>query len=226
MKRRDLIRWLAAVPLFPSVWPSSRIDAARAAEPTRRVRPGEQGWPSHADWARLKEAVEGNLLSPASPLDVCRDSPGGADCVALFRELKNPYFIGDSPVLTQTCEWVGAWKAEPSAYVVAAKKAEHVAAAVDFARERNLRVVVRGGGRRWLAFRIGASRRASRATPRRRWRAKCGARRVDVDMSRSPATRAASFPPTQAPSACAAGTGARPDRVRGRSPDRTRRVLA
>ncbi|MEX3809554.1 FAD-dependent oxidoreductase [Paraburkholderia sp. BR13439] len=150
MKRRDLIRWLAAVPLFPSVWPLLRLDAAHAAQTPRRVRPGEPGWPTPSDWARLKQQVDGHLIRPESPLELCRESPDNAECLALFRELKNPYFIGDSPVLTQTCEWVGAWQAEPSAYVVAATKVEHVAAAVNFARERNLRVVVRGGGHSYL----------------------------------------------------------------------------
>jgi hypothetical protein len=150
VKRRDLIGWLAALPLFPDIWPFPRLNAAHAAELSRRVRPGDPGWPSPSEWASLKQQVDGYLTSPESPLSACRQSSGDADCLALFRELKNPYFIGDSPVLTQTCEWVGAWKAERSAYVVAAKKVEHVAAAVNFAREHNLRVVVRGGGHSYL----------------------------------------------------------------------------
>lgn len=150
MKRRDLIRWLAGTPLFPSILPLARFNAAHAAKVLRRVRPGEPGWPSHSDWARLNQEVSGYLITPELPLNVCRHSSDAAECRALFRELKNPYFIGDSPVLTQTCEWVGAWKSEPSAYVVAARRAEHVAATVNFAREHHLRVVIRGGGHSYL----------------------------------------------------------------------------
>lgn len=60
--------------------------------------------------------------------------------------LKNPYYIGDSPELTQTLGWIEAWVTKPSIYAVAARSAVDVSAAVDFARENNLRLVVKGGG--------------------------------------------------------------------------------
>ncbi len=71
-------------------------------------------------------------------------------CADLFKGLKNPYFIGDSPALTQTCGWVDAWTSQPSRYVVAAQSTADVVAAVNFARSRNLRLVVRGGGHSYL----------------------------------------------------------------------------
>jgi FAD/FMN-containing dehydrogenase len=42
--------------------------------------------------------------------------------------------------------WVDAWATKPSVYAVAARNAGHIAAAVNFAREHNLRLVVKGGG--------------------------------------------------------------------------------
>jgi hypothetical protein len=66
------------------------------------------------------------------------------------RELKNPYFIGDDPSLTQTMGWVDAWTSQPSAYAVAARSTRDVAAAVTFARANRLRLVVRGGGHSYL----------------------------------------------------------------------------
>ncbi|MGF6737954.1 hypothetical protein OKW47_001700 [Paraburkholderia atlantica] len=80
VKRCDLVRWLAAVPLFPSIWPLLRLDAAHAAQTPRRVRPGEPGWPTPSDWARLNQQVDAHLIRPESPLELCRASPDNAEC--------------------------------------------------------------------------------------------------------------------------------------------------
>lgn len=85
-----------------------------------------------------------------SPLAACVTSPDGQDCTEFFKQLKNPYFISDSPALTQASGWIDAWSSKPSAYVVAAANANDVAAAVNFARNRHLRLVVKGGGHSYL----------------------------------------------------------------------------
>src|SRR5206468_12526695 len=64
----------------------------------------------------------------------------------LFAALKNPYFLGDTVELTQTLGWVDAWTSMPSAYAVSAQTTADVVVAVNFAREHNLRLVVKGGG--------------------------------------------------------------------------------
>jgi hypothetical protein len=143
VRRRSLLKGIAALPL-------SSLAQAQTNAPTSRVRPGQPGWPSEAAWQDLAHSVEGRLTKVHSPLDVCRSAPADTACRELFRELKNPYFVGDDPSLTQTTGWLDAWTAQPSAYVVAAQRATDVVAAVNFARAKNLRLVVRGGAHSYL----------------------------------------------------------------------------
>jgi FAD/FMN-containing dehydrogenase len=81
-----------------------------------------------------------------SPLADCVGGSPDASCEQLFKQLKNPYYLGDEVGLTQSLGWVGAWTSEPSVYAVAAKTTQDVVAAVNFARTNNLRLVVKGGG--------------------------------------------------------------------------------
>jgi hypothetical protein len=64
----------------------------------------------------------------------------------VFESIQNPYYIGDQPGLTQCLGWTGAWTCAPSVYAVAARDARDISAAVNFAREHDLRLVVKGGG--------------------------------------------------------------------------------
>src|SRR5437879_1987652 len=112
MTRRELMMTMGGLPLMSTA----------AAQPPpaafRRPRPGEPGWPAEAEWEALKAKVGGRLLKLGSPLDACCASPGGAECAAFFRGLKNPWAIGDDPALTQTTGWVDAWASAPSAYAI------------------------------------------------------------------------------------------------------------
>ena len=116
------------------------------AQPYRRVRPNEAGWPSAEHWKALDKQLGGRLVAIKPPLEACRAAPQTADCAAFFRGLKNPWLVGDDPALTQTSGWAGAWAAASSSFAVAARDANDVAAAVSFARTHRLRLVVKGGG--------------------------------------------------------------------------------
>lgn len=96
-------------------------------------------------WDELCARVGARLIPVHSPLVAIAQS-GGAGADALFAALKNPYYLGDEPALTQTLGWVDAWTSQPSLMAVAAESAADVAAAVDVARKRGLRLVVKGGG--------------------------------------------------------------------------------
>jgi FAD/FMN-containing dehydrogenase len=141
MNRREFLKSSGAASLLGLRPP--RLFASTAI---RRVRPSDPGWPSKEAWKRLNDAVGGNLIPVEFPLNACLSSSESADCKALFANVKNPYYIGDNPGITQTLGWVDAWETKPSVYAVAARNADDIAAAVNFARENNLRLVVKGGG--------------------------------------------------------------------------------
>ena len=68
-----------------------------------------------------------------------------AACRDMHTNLGNPLYIGDQPAGTEVSGWFDAWTPAASAYAVKAKTAADVAAAVNFAREHRLRLVVKGG---------------------------------------------------------------------------------
>lgn len=125
---------------------------AQAAQSTssRRVRPSDAAWPSPSAWKRLKDQVGGNLIPIQSPLNILNAEPDSPAAGQLWKNLRNPYLIADDPALTQTLGWVDAWSTQPSVYAVAARTATDVAAAVNFARDNNLRLVVKGRGHSYL----------------------------------------------------------------------------
>src|ERR1700728_3315598 len=142
LSRRRLLGTLAGLPFLNSL----ARGASAATQPQARVRLGDPEWPSEASWNQLDRDVGGRLIKVRSPLaDFVGGSPDAA-CEQLFKELKNPYYLGDEVGLTQSLGWVGAWTSEPSVYAVAAKTTQDVVAAVNFARTNNLRLVVKGGG--------------------------------------------------------------------------------
>ncbi|QEE23618.1 FAD-binding oxidoreductase [Rhodanobacter glycinis] len=143
MKRRDLLKAAATLPLLPLLMRSGTAlahGAGTLATALRsRVRPGQTGWPATAEWERLKRDVGGRLLKLEPPFAQGAASPA-------LKQLANPFAVGDNPALTLTSGWADAWTSQPSSYAVAAENTADVVAAVNFAREHHLRLVVKGGG--------------------------------------------------------------------------------
>lgn len=132
LDRRHLLGGMAA---------TAALGAAPAlgkGNPRQWVRPGEAGWPAAKDWAALGRAVGGRLApgSMPEPVDETR--------------LGNPYYLRDQPGLTQSSGRIDGWRSSPSAYVVRARNARDVAAAVRFAARHRVRLVVKGGGHSYL----------------------------------------------------------------------------
>jgi FAD/FMN-containing dehydrogenase len=150
MDKRSFLLGTAAIALQSAFGCDALASAALPTSVRRRVRPGEAGWPSERQWEALGNSIGGRLARVKSTLEPCFAAPRGEKCAEIFHGLKNPYFIGDDYSLTQTCGWLNAWTAKPSAYVVEAESPSDVSAAVKFATRHDLRLVVRGGGHSYL----------------------------------------------------------------------------
>ncbi|MGC1459581.1 MAG: FAD-binding oxidoreductase [Steroidobacteraceae bacterium] len=146
--RRALLK--AAGSLLLPVLARRLLANAALSTNLHRVRFSDAAWPSQGAWQRLKDAVGGNLLPVQFPLNALKAGPDSAAAEGLLKELRNPYWVADEPGLTQTLGWVDAWATQPSVYAVAARNAGDIAAAVNFARDNNLRLVVKGRGHSYL----------------------------------------------------------------------------
>ncbi|KAL8336686.1 hypothetical protein RB601_008261 [Gaeumannomyces tritici] len=147
-----------------------------------RSFPGDADWPGEAEWAALDDLLDGRLLRP-TPLGAACDPAhaayDAARCESLVRDASRTRALLDDPltVLTvwpqgDTCRVVlptgsgpggGADPPPPPCtrggfpeYVVNATTARHVQAAVNFARNRNLRLVVKNTGHDFGGRSVGA----------------------------------------------------------------------
>ncbi|MGI8839794.1 MAG: FAD-binding protein [Caulobacteraceae bacterium] len=146
MDRRYLLRAALAVPFAAPGFAAPILAATATAKAARRVRPTDPAWPAPAAWEGLRRRLVGRLIEPRPMFADCRTEPKEHACRDALSHLTNPYYIGDQPSGTQVSGWLDAWSPAASAYAVAAEVAWDVAAAVQFARDHNLRLVVKGGG--------------------------------------------------------------------------------
>jgi FAD/FMN-containing dehydrogenase len=151
MNRRNLLSKAAMLPLLSIgvatlTQPASDKRSLPIGRTRRRIRPGDPAWPNSASWDRLNREVGGHLIKVQPLLAACAAELQGAECREVLKQANNPFYLGDQPAGTQVSGWLDAWMPAASVYAVAAQNAADVAAAVNFARESNLRLVVKGGG--------------------------------------------------------------------------------
>ncbi len=107
MDRRSLLKIIAGLPFTKSLFTASAADEAPA--PFSRLRPGDPKWPSDEAWEELRRRLDGQLIKVVSPLSACAGATPSENCDQVFKELRNPYYLGDEAGLTQALGWVGAW---------------------------------------------------------------------------------------------------------------------
>ncbi len=96
-------------------------------------------WPGRRQWDLLKDQVGGRLIQPVSPWS-------GITGASIPKELSNPWYLEEQAGATQSTGVFGAWNSVASPYAVAAESSEDIVAAVNFAREHSVRLVVKGTG--------------------------------------------------------------------------------
>ncbi len=124
-----------------------------------RAFPGTPAWPTGDEWTRLDASLgsDGGLLRPLPPGAACYDGPqrDARQCqFLLFGAFGSRFYIDDP--LTVLTTWPQGDTCQPSllpqgnctqggfpVYVVNATTVRHIQAAVNFARNRNLRLVIK-----------------------------------------------------------------------------------
>ncbi|KAL5319321.1 hypothetical protein ACEPPN_012372 [Leptodophora sp. 'Broadleaf-Isolate-01'] len=141
-----------------------------ASQPKCKAIPGTSSWPSDAQWAHLNTSLSGQLLRPSPPGAVCHPTQPTFDplaCVAVGTGWLTSKWHTENPVSTLGNNWNNdtclpiptfpcTGKGYP-VYVVNATTAEDVKKGVDFARENNVRLVVKGTGHDYLGRSVAPS---------------------------------------------------------------------
>ncbi|KAF2176417.1 FAD binding domain-containing protein [Zopfia rhizophila CBS 207.26] len=127
--------------------------------------PGDSCWPSTEAWSKLNMTVEGNLRSVTPPGNVCFKSFKGqstynaekctettANNLVAAWVVKDPTHVMWPFYTNNTCDAAANQQDKDCTigyypeYVIIAKKKEHIIAGVKFARENNMRLVIRNTG--------------------------------------------------------------------------------
>ena len=128
-----------------------------AEGPKCKSSPGGPDWPTDAEWSQLNDSLEGALLKPSLPASACYSGPtfDSTKCNFVISPPGNTRFFLDDAATTLT-----QWPAEDTCvatrdpegnctqggfptYVVNVTTAKHVQAGVNFARNKNVRLIIK-----------------------------------------------------------------------------------
>lgn len=134
-------------------------DASRAPppRPSCRAFPGSDDWPTRREWQRLNTTLQGLLLRPDPPAAVCYEGEAHDEdaCRELVLSAGDTHFYIDDP-LSVLAQWPQGSTCLPTLdpagnctrggfpeYVVNATRVADVQVAVNFARNKNVRLVIK-----------------------------------------------------------------------------------
>ncbi|KAF8855701.1 FAD-binding domain-containing protein [Acephala macrosclerotiorum] len=128
-----------------------------------KAAPGSANWPSDIQWAQLNTSLSGRLLAPTPPGAVCHPTQSSFNpiqCASVQTGWLTSAWHADNPVSTiennwnnDTCIPLPTFPCSGEGYpvyVVNATCSEDVKKGVDFAREKGVRLVVKGTGHDYL----------------------------------------------------------------------------
>ncbi|KAI1374395.1 FAD-binding domain-containing protein [Hypoxylon crocopeplum] len=135
---------------------------ALADAPDCRAQPGSADWPLEQEWSQLNSSLGGALITGTPPAAVCYDGPfkDAAACTFLQRNTSSNRFYINNPV-TVLSEWAEGDTCHATlqpldgetctqggfpVYVVNATTVRQVQLAVNFARNKNLRLIIKNTG--------------------------------------------------------------------------------
>ncbi|KAF2010367.1 FAD-binding domain-containing protein [Aaosphaeria arxii CBS 175.79] len=131
--------------------------------------PGDDEWPTEAEWARLNDTLGGALLKPKPLASVCYAGPDydARKCSTLQRTWTSAALHANDPISIMS-QWPSGHSCVPTSnpnstctqggwpvYVVNATTVRHIQAGVNFARNRNIRLVIKNSGHDFSGRSIG-----------------------------------------------------------------------
>ncbi|KAI0009197.1 FAD-binding domain-containing protein [Xylariaceae sp. FL0662B] len=147
---------------FSAIAFGDKSTANRAYDETAcKAYPGTAGWPLDSEWAQVNSSLEGALLKPVPAAAVCYDGPfkDEAQCNFLLRNTSTSRFYIDNPLTvlnewpegntcyaTQQAQGLTCTQGGFPVYVVHATTVKQIQIAVNFARNKNLRLTIKNTG--------------------------------------------------------------------------------
>ncbi|KAI0409344.1 hypothetical protein F4802DRAFT_546234 [Xylaria palmicola] len=156
---------------LPQIAPTHRTARPSGrADQECKTFPGDPEWPPASEWAQLNASIDGVLLNPKPAASPCYPGPDRdqARCQFLVSGTSSNRFWLDDP-LTELAQWTQGSSCVATLtptgnctrggfpeYVVNATAAKHVQEAVNFARDNNIRLVIKNTGHDFGGRSVGA----------------------------------------------------------------------